>query len=54
MYIEFIFNKKMFVLLKTKDEFLGMFFIELSSNIPNESPEQPMLTRDYPLLKRRL
>jgi hypothetical protein len=31
-----------------------MFFIELNINIPYESPEQPMLTRDYPLLKRRL
>ncbi|UJR33213.1 hypothetical protein I4U23_020668 [Adineta vaga] len=36
----------------TKDEFLGMFFVELSINIPTESPEQPMLTRDYSLLKR--
>ncbi len=39
--------------LKTKDEFLGMFFVELNLNIPYESPEQPMLIRDYPLLKRR-
>ncbi len=38
---------------KTKDEFLGMFFVELNQNIPSESPEQPILTRDYPLLKRR-
>lgn len=37
----------------TKDEFLGMFSLELSLNIPYESPEQPMLTKDYPLLKRR-
>ncbi|CAF0944386.1 unnamed protein product [Adineta ricciae] len=36
----------------TKDEFLGMFFVELGINIPTESPEQPMLTRDYSLLKR--
>jgi E3 ubiquitin-protein ligase NEDD4 len=36
----------------TKDEFLGMFFVELNLNIPTESPEQPILTKDYPLLKR--
>ncbi len=31
-----------------------MFFVELSMNIPYESAEQPMLTKDYSLLKRRL
>jgi hypothetical protein len=31
-----------------------MFYVELNLNIPYEAPEQPMLTRDYPLLKRRL
>ncbi|CAF0743353.1 unnamed protein product [Rotaria sp. Silwood1] len=36
----------------TKDDFLGMFFVELNLNIPYESAEQSMLTRDYPLLKR--
>ncbi|CAF2013411.1 unnamed protein product [Rotaria magnacalcarata] len=36
----------------TKDEFLGMFFVELNLNIPYESAEQAMLTREYPLLKR--
>jgi len=36
----------------TKDEFLGMFFIEFNINIPISSDEQPMLVRDYPLLKR--
>jgi len=43
-----------FILLKTKDEFLGMFFVELNTNIPYESAEQPLLTKDYSLLKRRL
>ena len=41
-------------LFQTKDEFFGMFFVELNLNIPYETPEQPMLTRDYSLLKRRL
>ncbi|CAF3762631.1 unnamed protein product [Rotaria sp. Silwood1] len=36
----------------TKDELLGMFFVDLNLNIPYESAEQPLLTRDYPLLKR--
>ncbi|CAF3633948.1 unnamed protein product [Adineta steineri] len=36
----------------TKDEFLGMFFIEINLNIPYESAEQPLLVKDYPLLKR--
>lgn len=36
----------------TKDEFLGMFYIELNLNIPYETPEQPLLTKDYSLLKR--
>jgi hypothetical protein len=31
-----------------------MFFVELNTNIPYESAEQPMLTKDYSLLKRRL
>ncbi|CAF1348466.1 unnamed protein product [Rotaria sordida] len=36
----------------TKDEFLGMFFVDLNLNIPYESGEQPLLTKDYSLLKR--
>ncbi|CAF5069450.1 unnamed protein product, partial [Rotaria sp. Silwood1] len=36
----------------TKDEFLGMFFVDLNLNIPYESAEQPLSTKDYPLLKR--
>ncbi|CAF1233195.1 unnamed protein product [Adineta steineri] len=36
----------------TKDEFLGMFFVELNTPIPYESAEQSMLTKDYSLLKR--
>jgi hypothetical protein len=31
-----------------------MFFVELNTNIPYESAEQPLLTKDYSLLKRRL
>ncbi|CAF4237569.1 unnamed protein product, partial [Rotaria sp. Silwood2] len=38
----------------TKDDFLGMFVVELNLNIPYESPGQSMLTRDYPLLKRNI
>ncbi|CAF0748147.1 unnamed protein product [Rotaria sordida] len=38
----------------TKDDFLGMFFVELNLNIPYESSEQAMLTRDYSLLKRSI
>jgi hypothetical protein len=30
-----------------------MFFIDLNTNIPYESAEQSLLTKDYPLLKRR-
>ncbi|CAF4365291.1 unnamed protein product, partial [Rotaria sordida] len=36
----------------TKDEFLGMFYVDLNLNIPYESGEQPLLTKDYSLLKR--
>ncbi|CAF4424393.1 unnamed protein product [Rotaria sp. Silwood2] len=36
----------------SKDEFLGMFFVKLNINIPYESAEQAMLTKDYPLFKQ--
>ena len=38
---------------QTKDEFLGMFLVDLTMNIPYESAEQPMLTKDFSLTKRR-
>jgi hypothetical protein len=44
-----------FFLLKTKDEFLGMFYIDLNTaDIPYATTEQPFLTKDYSLSKRRL
>lgn len=43
-----------FSFLQTKDEFLGLFTLDLHSvNIPYESAEQSLLTQDYPLLKRK-
>ncbi|CAM4849774.1 unnamed protein product, partial [Rotaria magnacalcarata] len=36
----------------SKDEFLGMFFVKFNINIPYESAEQAMLTKDYPLFKQ--
>ncbi|CAF0902584.1 unnamed protein product [Adineta ricciae] len=38
----------------TKDEFLGMFLVDLTMNIPYESAEQAMLTKDFSLTKRSI
>lgn len=39
----------------TKDEFLGMFTLDFNTvAIPVESAEQPMLTKDFPLVKRSI
>ena len=40
--------------VQTKDEFMGMFYVEITPNIPMESAEQPLLVRDYPLLKTKV
>jgi hypothetical protein len=54
MYLGYDLIKTKIFFLKTKDEFLGMFYVDLNANIPYESAEQPLQTKDYSLLKRRL
>lgn len=44
---------RILVFFKTKDHFLGMFHVDLNANIPFESAQTSIPTRDFQLSKRR-